>query len=294
MTLRFFHRVGDELSICTHPEPTVASRAVTIATVRAATTSRRFHEATLALIVVNAVLIGVETSREMVARYGSVLALLHAVLQALFVLEIAARIAAHWPAPLRFFRDPWNGFDCAVVALGLLPAIGDFATVARVARLLRVGRLISSVPDLRLIVATMVRSIPSMGHVVLLLGLLLYVYGVLGVHLFGNADPTRWGTLGVAMLTLFQMLTLEGWVEIQAAVLPHRPHAWLFFGSFIVVAVFVVINLFIAVVINNLERAKAAEQAERDGAGAHAELLAAAEALRKVLGRFERRVREAA
>lgn len=265
-----------------------------IATVRMLTMSRGFHDATLALIVANAVLIGLETSPEIVARYGSFLGLFHAIVQAVFVLEIGARIAAQWPAPSRFFRDPWNGFDFAVVALGLLPATGAFATVARLARLLRVGRLVSSVPDLRLIVATMVRSIPSMGHVVLLLGLLLYVYGVLGVHLFGDADALRWGTLGAAMLTLFQMLTLEGWVEIQAAVLPQYPYAWLFFGSFIVVAVFVVINLFIAVVINNLERAKAAEQIERDGAGPDADLLATAAALREALGRFERRVRAAA
>ena len=258
------------------------------------TNHRWFHAATLALIVANAVLIGVETSPAAMDRWGAVLHPLHAAFQALFVVEIAARVFAYAPRPWRFFRDPWNGFDFAVVALGLLPVTGSFATVARLARLLRITRVVSALPDLRLIVDTMLRSIPSMGHVVLLLGLLLYVYGILGVQLFGPVDPVRWGTLGAAGLTLFQMLTLEGWVEIQAAVLPERPYAWLFFGSFIVVAVFVVINLFIAVVINNLERAKAAEQVARDDAHTSADLLASAEALRADLERFAQRVREAA
>ena len=151
-----------------------------------------------------------------------------------------------------------------MVALSVLPVAGPFASVARLAHLLRVTRIVSAMPDLRLIVATMLRSIPSMGHVILLLGLLLYVYGVLGVNLFAEVDPAHWGSLGTALLTLFQMLTLEGWVEILGAVLPARPFAWLFFSSFIVVAVFVVINLFVAVVINNLERATAAEELLRD------------------------------
>lgn len=253
-----------------------------------------FHGATLALIVANAVLIGVETSPAAMDRWGAVLHSLHVAFQAAFVAEIALRVLAYAPRPWRFFRDSWNGFDFAVVALGLLPVTGSFATVARLARLLRITRVVSALPDLRLIVETMLRSIPSMGHVVLLLGLLLYVYGILGVRLFGPIDPVRWGSLGTAVATLFQMLTLEGWVEIQSAVLPAQPWARLFFGSFIVVAVFVVINLFIAVVINNLERAKTAERIAGDHAHAHADLLASAEALRDDLERFADRIRRAA
>ena len=110
----------------------------------------------------------------------------------------------------------------------------------------------------------MVRSIPSMGHVIVLLSLLLYVYAVLGFHFFREADPAHWGSLGAALLTLFQMLTLEGWVEIQDAVLDAYPLAWIYFSSFVFVAVFVVVNLFIAVVINNLESVKH-EQQDRCG-----------------------------
>jgi voltage-gated sodium channel len=96
-----------------------------------------------------------------------------------------------------------------------LPQAGSFAMVARLARLMRLTRLISRVPEPRLIVGTMIRSIPSMGHVIVLLSLLLYVYAVIGFHFFREASPAHWGTLGAALLTLFQRLTLEGWVEVQ-------------------------------------------------------------------------------
>lgn len=113
--------------------------------------------------------------------------------------------------------------DFLVVAASLLPQAGAFAMVASLARLMRVARLVSVFPELRLIIGTMIRSIPSMGHVIVLLTLLLCVYAVVGFHLFRDTDPAHWASLGVALLTLFQMLTLEGWVEIQAAVLGDHP-----------------------------------------------------------------------
>jgi len=144
---------------------------------------------------------------------------------------------------------------------------------------LRVARLVSTLPDLRLIVGTMLRSIPSIGHVLILLSLLLYVYGVLGVKLFGEADPARWLHLGRALETLFQCLTLEGWAEVLASVRPGRPWAWLYFASFIFVAVFVVVNLFVAVMINNLEKAR------HDELGA--DLAAGGDSLRREIGKLK-------
>jgi voltage-gated sodium channel len=173
--------------------------------------------------------------------------------QGIFVAEIAIRLVAFWPRLGAFFRDGWNLFDFTVVALSLLPAAGPFAAVARLARVLRVVRLVSHSSELRLIVGTMLRSIPSMGHVTALMGILMYVYGVLGWHLYHAVDPGRWGTLPKAFMTLFQLLTLDDWMAIQGAVIGERPLAWLYFISFIVVAVFVVVNLFIAVVLNNLQ-----------------------------------------
>ncbi len=215
-----------------------------------------FGRAVLALILFNAALVGLETSPDVMAQYGAQLSLLNSAILGLFLAELAVRWLAHPSGGSRFLLDPWNAFDVTVIGLSLVPGIGAFATVARLARVLRTLRLLSVSPQLRLIVTTMMKSIPSLGHVGLLLSLLLYVYGVVGVNLFGTSDPRHWGSLGIAMLTLFQILTLEGWVDIQEASLAVTPWAWVFYVSFVLIAVFVVVNLFIAVVLNNLERAR--------------------------------------
>ena len=181
--------------------------------------SSRFQHFILAVIIVGAIVIGVETSATLTARHRPIIVAVEMLIQAIFVAEMAIRMLAYWPRPTAFFHNGWNVFDFAVVAASLLPQAGAFAVVARLARLLRVTRVVSAFPELRLIVGTMVRSIPSMGHVIVLLSLLLYVYAVLGFHFYREADPAHWGSLGAALLTLFQILTLEGWVEIQDAVL---------------------------------------------------------------------------
>ena len=256
--------------------------------------SPAFRWAVLSLIVLNAALMGLETHQPFAARFAGLLVVAHGAIQALFVLEIAIRVLAYGRRPLAFLRDGWNVFDAAVVGVSLLPAAGPFATVARLARVLRTVRLVSALPDLRLIIGTMLRSIPSMGHVIALLGLLLYIYGILGFKFFGASSPERWGTLPAAFGSLFQILTLEGWVEIQAEVLPGHPWAWIYFASFIVIAVFVVINLFIAVVINNLEETHREEERRKLQSGAHDplahldEIRARLDAIEQGLGRSRR------
>jgi voltage-gated sodium channel len=255
--------------------------------------SPSFQSFILGVIVIAAVLIGVETSETLMARYGPVVDGLELVVQAIFIVEIGIRLLAYWPRLGAFFRDGWNVFDFVVVVTSLLPQAGAFTMVARLARLMRVTRLVSVFPELRLIIGTMLRSIPSMGHVIMLLSLLLYVYAVLGFYLFRDVDAEHWGTLGAALLTLFQMLTLEGWVEIQDSVLATTPWAWLYFGSFIFVGVFVVVNLFIAVVINNLESVKGEQQASADHDSPQRGLLQMIDDIRAQLDGLERQVRSA-
>lgn len=251
-----------------------------------------FQRAVLAVILIASVLVGLATSTTLLRRYEAGFTAADAAIQAFFVVEIAIRLLAFWPRLGRYFTDGWNVFDFAVVTASFLPQAGAFAVVARLARLLRVTRLISAFPELRLIVSTMLRSIPSMGHVLVMLSLLLYVYGVLGVHLFRDDDPARWGTLGAALLTLFQLLTLEGWVDVQAEVLDKHPWSWTYFASFVFVAVFVVVNLFIAVVINNLESAKLEEQLEEDRRNPQFALLTAIEEAKERLDHLENVLRE--
>ena len=249
--------------------------------------SRVFQAFIIGVILVNAVLVGLETDAQLVARYGALFELLNMAIIAVFVTELAIRLVSYFPRPQRFFADGWNVFDFVIVALSVLPAGGSFANVARLARLLRVLRIVSVFPELRLIVGTMLRSLSSMTSVILLLSLVLYVYAVLGFHLFGAVDPAHWGDLGLSVRTLFEVLTLEGWLELQAAVLTAVPGAWLFFGSYVLVAVFIVVNLFIAVILNNLESVKAEHAAEALEDGDDAELLKRIEALRSELGDVE-------
>lgn len=256
--------------------------------------SPHFQQFILGVIVLAAILIGVETSPALTARYGELLGAAEITIQVIFVAEIVIRLLACWPRPGSFFTNGWNVFDFAVVTASLLPQAGPFAMVARLARLMRVTRLVSAFPELRLIIGTMIKSIPSMGHVIVLLSMLLYVYAVLGFHFFREADPAHWGSLGTAILTLFQMLTLEGWVELQAAVIDAQPWAWIFFISFVFVAVFVVVNLFIAVVINNLEAVKHEQQIDADRANIHHDALATIEEVRERLAALEKRLRAGA
>ena len=250
-----------------------------------------FQVSIVLVIVVNAVLVGLETSPALVAQYQVLFDQLNVAIITVFIAELGIRLVAYFPRPHRFFADGWNVFDFVIVALSLLPSVGSFATVARVARLLRVLRILSVFPDLRLIVGTMIRSLSSMGSVIVLLALVVYVYAVLGYHLFGAVDPVHWGDLGLSVRTLFEVLTLEGWLELQAAVLPAVPGAWLYFASYVLLAVFIVVNLFIAVVLNNLETVKA-EHAAEALQGDDAELLQRIEHLRTDLGDLEALLRQ--
>lgn len=221
--------------------------------------ARWFEPFMIGLILFNAVLIGLETSHDVVAQYGELLHLGNDVVLWIFVIEAALKITAVAPRVALYFGNGWNLFDFSIVVLSFLPATEEFALVARLVRVLRVLRLVSTVPQLRLIVATLVRSIPSMGHVITLMSIVFYIYAVIGFHLFHKTDPEHWGTLGMALLTLFSVVTLEGWVQVMETLLKTHPWAWIFFVTFILIGTFVMLNLFIAVVINNLEASKTAE-----------------------------------
>ncbi len=219
-------------------------------------TAPAFDKLIISIIIVNAIVIGLETSPRLIEQFGHLFELFNAAVLVVFVVEAALKITAEAPRIDRYFRRGWNVFDFTIVVLSLLPAVGQFATAARLVRILRVARLISMVPELRVIIWALMRSLPSMLHIVMLLGVLFYIYGVIGFYLFHVADPVHWGNLGSALLTLFGIVTLEAWVDVMRLVLPVYPFAWLYFISFIVVGTFMFVNLFVAVVINNLSDAK--------------------------------------
>ena len=252
--------------------------------------ARWFEPVMIGLILFNAVLIGLETSKEFVERYDGWLQLGNDVILVIFIIEVVLKLAAVAPRFGQYFGNGWNLFDFTVVVLSLIPATGEFALVARLVRVLRVLRLVSAVPQLRLIVATLVRSIPSMGHVIVLMSIILYIYAVTGYHLFHEHDADNWGTLGRSLLTLFQIVTLEGWVEVMDKALEAYKWSWIFFVSFVLIGTFVMLNLFIAVVINNLEASKVAELEELRDPVTHEQVLDELKRTRDALAELQRRL----
>ncbi|MEK6594420.1 MAG: ion transporter [Pseudomonadota bacterium] len=257
---------------------------------RGITEARWFEPGMIALILFNGVLIGLETSIDIAAAFGHWLHLGNNLILAVFIAEAVLKIIAVAPRLRLYFGDGWNLFDFSIVVLSLIPATGEFALVARLIRVLRVLRLVSAVPQLRLIVATLVRSIPSMGHVILLMSIVLYIYAVTGFHLFREHDAEHWGTLGAALLTLFQMVTLEGWVDIMEIAMKAHAWSWIYFVSFVLLGTFVMLNLFIAVVINNLEASKTAELEALASPVTHHEVLKELERTRDALAALQRRL----
>ena len=218
--------------------------------------ARSFNILIVAMILITALGLGLETSRSLGAEYGRAILLAYDVALGVFVVEALIKLTAVAPRFGRYFGNGWDLFDFVVLVLAFLPETGDFALIARLARLLRVLRVATVLPQLRLIIATLIRSLPGLGNVMLLLSVLYYVYAVAGVHLFQDHDPTHWRSLGIGLLTLFRVMTLEDWTDVMYTAMELHPMAWLFFVSFVMLAAVIMINLVIAVVINNLQDAR--------------------------------------
>jgi voltage-gated sodium channel len=212
--------------------------------------SPRVQQFVLALIIVNAALMGLETSAGVMAQAGRWILALDRVILGVFVVEILVRIYAHRSA---FFRDPWSVFDFTVVAIALIPASGPLA-VLRALRVLRVLRVLTIVPSMRRVVGALLSALPGLGSIALVLLLVFYVFGVIATHLFGQAFPDWFGHLGRSLYTLFQVMTLESWsMGIARPVMEESPFAWVFFITFILFATFTMLNLFIAIIVNAMQ-----------------------------------------
>ena len=265
--------------------------------------SSRFQRFILGVIVLAAVFVGLETYPGIMSRYGATLHALDNVILGIFIVEILIRLLAYGARPWRFFTDPWNVFDFLIVVACVVPFGGQHAAVARLVRLLRVFRLFSGVPRLRLIISAMVKAVPSIGYVSLLLFLLFYMYGVLGTTLFARNDPVHFSDLHTSMLSLLRTVTLEDWTDLMyiqiygsdvygydtaaAKLTPEQAAAWTpqampilgaaYFVSFVLIGTMIVLNLFVGVVLSSLTDAQAEQAREvamqaRQGEGIHAQL----------------------
>jgi len=212
--------------------------------------SRRLERVIMALIIINAVTLGLETSPWAMQNFGGLLHVLDRAILSVFVVEISLRLIVH---RLSFFKSAWNIFDFLVVAVALAPATAAFS-VLRALRVLRVLRMITIVPSLKRVVGALVSALPGMGSIVLLLGLLFYVYSVMATKLFAASFPEWFGHIPASAYTLFQVMTLESWsMGIVRPVMDVYPYAWLFFIPFILSTTFTMLNLFIGIVVNAMQ-----------------------------------------
>jgi voltage-gated sodium channel len=216
----------------------------------------------LVVIVLNAVTLGIQTY-DISSELESALSTVDDVFLGIFVVELAIRIAAFGRRPQDFFRDGWNVFDFVVIFAALLPWLRGNATVLRIVRLLRVVRVTSVLPDMRILIRALARSIPPILSLVVLTLMLMYVYGMVGWILFHEDDPENWGNIGEALLSTFTMLTLENWPSLLEKGIAIHPWSWVFFVSYVLLASFLVINILIAIIINSMEEVHRVEREER-------------------------------
>lgn len=244
--------------------------------------SPAFNRFITTVILVAGALVGAQTYGAVMARWGSLLHLIDQLILAVFVLEVVVRMGAHGSKPWRYFQDPWNVFDFSIVAACFLPLNSQYVVILRLARILRTLKLVRALPRLQIIVSALLSSIPSMGYVSLLLFLLFYIYGVTATFLFGANDPIHFQNLQISMVSLFRAATLEDWTDLMYIqmygcanygyggneALCTQSTAYpvlgaLFFISFVLLATMIVLNLFVAVIMNGMTDAVQANKDEQ-------------------------------
>ena len=253
-----------------------------------------FQNSVTAVILLAGVLVGVETYHGFAARHQSLLHVLDQIIIWIFVLEVVVKMGAEGSKPWRYFTDPWNVFDFLIAAACFMPVNAQYIMVLRLARLLRVLKLVRALPKLQILVGALLKSIPSMGYAGLLLLLLFYVYGVAATFMFSGNDPAHFGTLPLSVLSLFRAVTLEDWTDLmyinqlgcdrygylgtQYEALCTAPQAFplgspALFVSLVLLGTMIIMNLFIGVIMNGMDTARA----EREEAEIEHKRLAAGE-----------------
>jgi len=240
-------------------DATLPHSQIVIERLRRLVESPRFTAFITAVILFNAVTLGMETWARAMEVAGGLLVAIDRIVLAIFVFEMIAKLLVY---RLSFFRSGWNIFDLTIVGIALIPAAGPL-TVLRALRILRVLRLLSVVPQMRSVVAALIGAIPGMGSIAAVMSLIFYVGSVLATGLFGAAFPDWFGSIGASAYSLFQIMTLESWsMGIVRPVMEVYPWAWLFFVPFILITTFAVLNLVVAVIVNSMQTLHEAEQKE--------------------------------
>ena len=247
------------------------------------TESKQFQMFFIGIILLSGVVVGLDSYPKISEEYGTILHSLDSIILGLFVFEIVLKLISFTPRVHDFFKDGWNIFDFIIVSACFLPFDGQSVIVLRLLRVLRVVRLVGTIQELKLIVNTLLKSIPSLGYIGVLLFILFYIYACLGTFLFRENDPIHFESLHISLLSLFRVATLEDWTDIMYTAIYGCQNygysgmeelcknsnafpflGWFYFVSFVLLATFVFLNLFIGVIISNMEDIKQKERLRLD------------------------------
>lgn len=233
--------------------------------------NKLFETFVIFVIIASALLIGAKTYEE-TSRFEQVMRWLDLGITLFFLFELMIRIAAE-KRTLDFFKKGWNIFDFLIVTASLIPIDdSEMVLLARLLRIFRVLRLVSMIPELRILLSALVKSIPRMGYVALLMFIIFYIYAAIGSFLFESVDEKLWGNISLAMLTLFQVATFESWATaVLYPTMEHYPYSWIYFLTFIFLNAFIFLNMMIGIVLDVMQKESAAQQIE-DGEGEAAEI----------------------
>ncbi|MBQ4850661.1 ion transporter [Pseudoalteromonas sp. MMG012] len=224
-----------------------------------------FELTVVAVIIISALEIGAKTF-SLPNTAISITHVLDIFITLFFLFEISVRFIAD-DDKKRFFKKGWNIFDTLVVAISLVPINdSEMALLARLIRVFRVLRMVSVVPELRILINSLIKALPQLGYVILLMFIIFYIYAAIGSFIFNEINPKLWGDIAISMLTLFRIMTFEDWTDIQYETMEVYPMSWVFYLSFIFFTAFAFLNMVIGIVVNVMEDERAKMRQEKESA----------------------------
>ncbi len=224
--------------------------------------SKWFSNLTTAIIIIYASILGFKTLDEVESNYDLFLKFADYFVTIYFVFELAIKMVSE-KRLLNFFKSGWNIFDFVIVVITLLPLeSSSFAAIARLMRVFRILRLFTARPELKAIIDMLIKAIPSIIDIVILMFIIFYIYAIIGSFFFVDLPSGLWKDFLISMLTLFRVLTFEDWTDVMYEAMEVYPWAWVYFVSFVIIAAFVFFNLFIAVIIGEMQKLQEADMKE--------------------------------
>lgn len=225
--------------------------------------NRAFELFVVAVIIISALEIGAKTYN-LPPFAITLMSFLDVFITLFFLFEITIRFIAE-PNKKDFFKSGWNIFDTMVVVISLIPVQdSEMALLARLVRVFRVLRMVSVIPELRILINSLIKAMPQLGYVILLMFIIFYIYAAIGSYLFGSINEVLWGNIAISMLTLFRVMTFEDWTDIQYETMDVYPFSWIFYMTFIFFTAFAFLNMVIGIVVGVMDEEHRKARTEKE------------------------------